>query len=188
MRQSGTGQSPGEGFALFDTQIGRCGIAWGPKGIRGLQLPEAHDPATQRRIAGRIQGGGSGSSVPPPGVQHTIEAVVALLNGRAADLGGTRLDWDGVPAFDRKVYEAARAIPAATTLTYGSVAAGLGAPGDARAVGRALGRNRFPIVVPCHRVVAARGPGGFSATGGAALKQRLLAIEQSMPTARLRAP
>ena len=85
---------------------------------------------------------------------------------------------DGVPEFHRRVYEAARAIPPGNTLSYGDIAKRVGAPGAARAVGQALGRNPFPIVVPCHRVLAAGGKiGGFSAQGGVATKRRMLAIE-----------
>ena len=83
-----------------------------------------------------------------------------------------------MPALARRVYEVARTIPPGATLTYGEIAARLELPGAARDVGQALGRNPFPLVVPCHRVVAAGGRlGGFSARGGAATKRRLLAIE-----------
>ena len=85
---------------------------------------------------------------------------------------------EGVAGFHRRVYDAARAIPPGKTLAYGEIAERIGAPGAARAVGQALGRNPFPIVVPCHRVLAAGGKiGGFSAHGGTATKRRMLAIE-----------
>src|SRR4029079_15568964 len=83
-----------------------------------------------------------------------------------------------VPPFHRKVYEAARAVPPGATLSYGEVAKQIGAASSARAVGQALGRNPFAIVVPCHRVLAAAGRvGGFSANGGVATKLRMLGIE-----------
>jgi methylated-DNA-[protein]-cysteine S-methyltransferase len=86
-----------------------------------------------------------------------------------------------VPEFHRRVYDVARTIPPGATLTYGDIAARLGEPGSARAVGQALGRNPFPIIVPCHRVLAANGQlGGFSATGGSATKRRLLTIEGAL--------
>jgi methylated-DNA-[protein]-cysteine S-methyltransferase len=111
-------------------------------------------------------------------VRRAIEAMGALLRGEARDLSAIALDMERVPAFHRRVYEAARAIAPGRTLTYGEIAQRIGAPGSARAVGQALGRNPFAIVVPCHRVLAAGGKaGGFSAGGGVSTKLRMLAIE-----------
>jgi O-6-methylguanine DNA methyltransferase len=164
------------GFTLFDTSIGRCGIAWGERGVRGVQLPEAGEPETRARMLHRFPA--AGEAVPPPEVQRAVDRIVALLHGEASDLSTIVLDMDGVPAFHRRVYEVARAIPPGKTLSYGDIAARLDARGAARAVGQALGRNPFPIVVPCHRVLAARGKiGGFSAQGGVATKLSMLAIE-----------
>src|SRR5271168_4835530 len=163
-------------FALFDTAIGRCGIAWGGQGVAGVQLPEAGEPETRARMLQRFPA--AGEAPPPPEVQQAIERMVALLCGASSDLSAIALDMDQVPAFHRRVYEVARAIPPGMTLSYGAVAARLGASGAARAVWQALGRNPFPIVVPCHRVLAAGGKiGGFSAEGGIMTKRRLLAIE-----------
>jgi methylated-DNA-[protein]-cysteine S-methyltransferase len=164
------------GFALFDTAVGRCGIAWTARGVAGVQLPEASAPRTRARLLRRVPGA---SEAPPPAVvQRAIDGIAALLNGEGSDLGAVPLDMDRVPAFHRRVYEVARGIPPGSTLSYGELAMRLGAPGSARSVGQALGRNPFPIVVPCHRVLAAGGKvGGFSAFGGAATKLRLLAIE-----------
>ena len=164
------------GFALFDTAIGRCGVAWGEGGVAGIQLPEAGERETRARMLQRFPV--AGEVTPPPEVQRVIDSIVALLRGEASDLSAITLDMGEVPAFHRKVYEAARSIPPGTTLSYGEIAARVGAPGAARAVGQALGRNPFPIVVPCHRVLAAGGKiGGFSAQGGIATKRRMLAIE-----------
>ena len=164
------------GFALFDTAIGRCGVAWGERGVAGVQLPEAGERETRARMLQRFPA--AGEAAPPPEVQRVIDRIVALLRGEASDLSTIALDMDQVPAFHRRVYEAARAIPPGMTLSYGDIAARVGAPGAARAVGQALGRNPFPIVVPCHRVLAAGGKiGGFSAQGGIATKRRMLAIE-----------
>jgi methylated-DNA-[protein]-cysteine S-methyltransferase len=92
------------------------------------------------------------------------------------------LDMEGVPPFHRRVYEAARQVPPGQTLSYGEIAARAGSPGSARAVGQALGRNPFAILVPCHRVLAANGKlGGFSANGGVDTKRRMLAIEGAKP-------
>jgi methylated-DNA-[protein]-cysteine S-methyltransferase len=151
-------------------------VAWGERGIVALQLPEADDAATRRRILRRWPD--AREAPPPPDAQCTIDAIVALLQGAKPDLSAIALDMEGVPPFHRQVYEIARIIPPGATLTYGEIAARLGAPEAARDVGQALGRNPFAIIVPCHRVVAAGGKsGGFSANGGVATKLRLLTIE-----------
>jgi methylated-DNA-[protein]-cysteine S-methyltransferase len=166
-----------DGFALFDTAIGPCGIAWGERGVVGVQLPESNRVATRKRLARRFPGAPEAS--PPRDVRRALGAITALLEGEAADLSAIALDMDGVPDFHRRVYEAARAIPPGVTLTYGEIAKGMGAPGSARAVGQALGRNPFAVIVPCHRVLAAGGrTGGFSASGGVSTKLRMLAIER----------
>ena len=165
-----------QGFALFDTPIGTCGIVWGLHGVVGVQLPEAHAGETRARLRRRFPSAVEAS--PPPDVGAAIDAIGALLRGEEPDLAVVALDMGHVPEFDRRVYEAARGIPPGATLTYGEIARRLGEPGAAREVGQALGRNPFAIVVPCHRVVAAGGKyGGFSANGGTATKLRLLALE-----------
>jgi O-6-methylguanine DNA methyltransferase len=163
-------------FALFDTAIGGCSVAWGERGVAGVQLPEAGASETRARMLQRFPA--AGEAVPPPEMQRIIDRIAALLRGEASDLSTIALDMGEVPAFHRRVYEAARAIPPGMTLSYGEIAARVGTPGAARAVGQALGRNPFPIIVPCHRVLAAGGKiGGFSAQGGIATKRRMLAIE-----------
>jgi O-6-methylguanine DNA methyltransferase len=164
------------GFALFETAIGRCGIAWGERGVVGIQLPEASEARTLARMRRRFPD--ANEAPPPPAVVRAIERIVALLRGEAIDLAAVALDMARVPPFERRVYDVARSIPPGATLSYGDIAARLGVPGDARAVGQALGQNPFPLVVPCHRVLAAGGKvGGFSANGGIATKLRLLSIE-----------
>ena len=165
-------------FALFETAIGPCAIAWGKRGIVGLQLPERDAAATRSRIARRF--GDAVEARPPPGIDLAIGDIVRLLAGTSVDLSRIDLDMAGVPDFHRRVYAIARAIPPGATSTYGEIAGRLGEPGDARAVGQALGANPFPIVVPCHRVLAAGGKvGGFSANGGRMTKRRLLNIERA---------
>jgi methylated-DNA-[protein]-cysteine S-methyltransferase len=167
---------PPRGFALFETAIGTCGVAWSDAGIAAIQLPERDHHAVRGRLAKRR--GDAREAVPPPDVRQAIAAMVSLLAGEPADLSFVTLDMEGVPDFHRRVYEVARTIPPGATLSYGEIAARLGDPGSARAVGQALGRNPFPIVVPCHRVLAAGGrTGGFSAPGGTRTKLTLLAIE-----------
>jgi methylated-DNA-[protein]-cysteine S-methyltransferase len=166
------------GFALFDTAIGRCAVAWSALGIVAVQLPEASERKTRARILQRCPQ--AGEAPPPTAVKRAIRGIEALLTGELCDLSAVALDMQGVPAFRRRVYEVARTIPPGSTLSYGEIAARLGAPHAARAVGQALGKNPFAILVPCHRVLAAGGkPGGFSADGGVATKLRLLAIERA---------
>jgi methylated-DNA-[protein]-cysteine S-methyltransferase len=163
-------------FALFDTAIGICGIEWGPRGINGLQLPMGSDEKTRKRIQQRR--GDIDETAPTEDVQRAIDRIVKLLAGGHDDLQDIALDLDGVPAFNRGVYDIARTIPPGQTLTYGDIAKRLGGVELSRDVGQALGRNPFPIVVPCHRVLAAgKKPGGFSARGGVDTKLKMLAIE-----------
>lgn len=167
---------PSPGFAFFDTTIGRCAVGWTQAAIAAVALPEASPVGTMARLRRRLPG--ATESVPPPPVAAATAAMVALLAGEPADLSWVALDLADVPEFNRLVYEVTRAIPAGSTLTYGAVAASVGAPGAAQAVGRALGANPCPIVVPCHRVLAADGSlGGFSAPGGAETKRRMLLAE-----------
>jgi methylated-DNA-[protein]-cysteine S-methyltransferase len=163
-------------FAMFDTAIGRCGIAWGKRGINAVQLPMASEDKTRARI--RQRHGDIVEAPPPAGVQRAIDGIVELLAGKPNDLSEVVLDLGGVPEFNRGVYDIARTIPPGKTMTYGDIAKRLGGVELARDVGQALGRNPCPIVVPCHRVLAAGGkPGGFSANGGVTTKLKMLAIE-----------
>jgi methylated-DNA-[protein]-cysteine S-methyltransferase len=164
-----------EAFTIFDTAIGHCGISWSSRGICAVQLPETDEHRTRARLLRRCPQ--AHVAVPPPEVQRAIDAIVALLRGKASDLSAVALDMDRVPAFERRVYEVARTIPPGATLSYGEIADRLGDRSLAHEVGQALGRNPIPIIVPCHRVLAAGKVGGFSANGGVATKLRLLAIE-----------
>jgi methylated-DNA-[protein]-cysteine S-methyltransferase len=168
-----------ESFAIFDTAIGACGIAWRARGIIAVQLPEASEEKTRARLRRRFP---AAHEAPPTSeVKRAIDGIVALLRGEKSDLSAIALDMDDLPAFNRRVYAVARAIPPGATLSYGEIAARLGEPREAaREVGQALGQNPIPIIVPCHRVLAANGkPGGFSASGGVTTKLRLLTIEKA---------
>jgi methylated-DNA-[protein]-cysteine S-methyltransferase len=168
------------GFALFGTAIGCCGIVWSEHGVLGVQLPEKNERATKDRVLRRFPGAREASA--PAGMERAIGDMVALLAGEPRDLRHVPIDMKGLSDLQRRVYEAARTIPPGATLSYGEVAERLGDRNLARDVGHALGQNPFPIVVPCHRVLAAGGKiAGFSARGGAATKLRLLAIEGAQP-------
>lgn len=166
----------GQHFALFDTPIGICGIEWGPRGINGVQLPMGSNEKTRNRI--RQRRAETVESEPTAEVQRAIERIIELLAGKPDDLRDIALDLEGVPEFNRGVYDIARSIPPGQTMTYGDIARRLGGVELSRDVGQALGRNPCPIVVPCHRVLAAgQKPGGFSARGGVTTKLKMLAIE-----------
>lgn len=163
-------------FALFDTAIGHCGVCWGEHGIVRVQLPEGSAARTRAKVLRDHPG--AEETAPPPEIQHAIDSMTALMDGERPDLLDVEVDENVVPEFHRKVYEITRAIPPGKTLTYGEIAHRLGMPGSAQAVGQALGANPYPIVVPCHRVLAAGGGnGGFSAPGGVDTKLRMLVIE-----------
>lgn len=171
------------GILLFETAVGACGIAWRGGKLVGVLLPEG-EGRTLARLRRRFPE--LAPAEPPAWVERAVASIRAHLDGGAADLATIPLDLDAVAPFEAAVYRAAQAIPPGRTLTYGELAAGLGDPGAARAVGQALGRNPWPIVVPCHRVVAAAGrTGGFSAPGGAATKLRLLELEGALAAERL---
>jgi methylated-DNA-[protein]-cysteine S-methyltransferase len=165
-------------FTFFDTIIGRCGIGWRAHGLIGLQLPEGAPGAAWARLRKRFPD--AVEAEPPAEIEAVIERILDLLAGGKDDLADIPLDLEGQPSFNLRVYEIARAITPGETSTYGEVAKAMGEPGAARAVGKALGENPWPIVVPCHRVLGASGNmGGFSAPGGAETKAKLLTIEKA---------
>jgi len=163
---------------LFDTAIGPCGVAWSGRGLVAVQLPEKDRAATEQRLAAKASS--SGSLPPPPAVAALIADITRYLSGARVDFSAAPLDLDGIEPFRRALYGALRGIGFGTTITYGALAAriGLDGPEAARDVGAAMGMNPVPIVIPCHRVLAAGGKlGGFSAPGGPATKRKLLALE-----------
>lgn len=165
-----------ERFLLFPTAFGTCGIAWRDGGLTRLQLPEHDVSATERRLALRASAAQPGKE--PPWVQWAIVALQRYFVGRAIDFNGVLVDLDRSSPFHQRIYAALREIAWGKTITYGALAAEVGAPDAARAIGQAMGRNPVPIIIPCHRVLASGGRiGGFSAPGGATTKQRLLELE-----------
>jgi methylated-DNA-[protein]-cysteine S-methyltransferase len=166
----------GRGYTVFDTSVGRCGIAWGELGVLGVQLPEAREIETRRRLFQLFPDARELS--PPADIQSAIDGIAALLRGKAADFSGVQLDMTGIRPFDARVYDFTRTIPRGETLTYGEVAARLKASGAAHSVAQALSRNPFMLIVPCHRVLEAGGYADrISPNGGSISKRRLLSIE-----------
>jgi methylated-DNA-[protein]-cysteine S-methyltransferase len=170
----------GQSFALFETAIGCCAVVWSGRGVAGVQLPEKNRDTTRARVLRRFPS--AREAMPPPVVQDAIDSVSALLRGERRDLSGIVIDDAAVPEFNRRVYAIVRKVPPGATITYGEVAERLGDKTLARVVGQAMGENPAPIIMPCHRVLAAGGKtGGFSASGGVVTKLRLLTIEGAEP-------
>lgn len=178
---------PSSGYCLFDTPIGACAIAWrqesGSFAVTGLQLPDSSMEATAARIA---RNSGGQKTAPPPAIAALVGRIQSHLAGNLQDFRDVPVDLTGVGDFDRRVYEAAMRIPPGQTRTYGELAnivtASVQPPTSNLqppvAVGQALARNPIPLIIPCHRVLAANGKlGGFSAPGALATKTRLLEIE-----------
>ena len=166
----------GRAYSIFDTAIGRCGIAWSGSGIVGVQLPEVREIDTRRRLFQLYPE--ARETRPTPNVEVAIEGIVALLRGDASDLADITLDMSGIHVFDQRTYQITRRIPRGETVTYDELAARMGTPSAVRPVAQAIGRNPFVVIVPCHRVLEAGSyTDKMSAHGGLISKRRLLSIE-----------
>ena len=157
------------GTIAFETALGRCAVGWTDTGINGVMLPG------DRAMPGRLA---EDAADLPAFVQRAIEGMRAVLAGTADDLRDIPVDDRDIDDFRRAVYAATRRIAPGSTRSYGEIARDIDRPEAARDVGVALSRNPTPIIVPCHRVVAANGAlTGFSAPGGLATKRRMLELE-----------
>jgi methylated-DNA-[protein]-cysteine S-methyltransferase len=171
----------GRGYSIFDTGLGRCGIAWGERGVAGVQLPEAREIETRKRLFQLYPDAREQRA--PESVEIAIQGIVALLRGGEADLSEVALDMTGIPGFNQRVCQFVRSIPRGETRTYGEVAVALRATGAVHSVAQALSRNPFMIIVPCHRVLEeGHYADKISPNGGAISKRRLLSIENNHPT------
>jgi len=167
-------------YILFDTSLGRCGFCWGEAGLRGVSFAHDDEAATVAHLKKRALEAQETETAPPE-IARLIEDIVVLFEGEKRDLSYAVLDTDGIEPFELSVIELTKGIGPGDLKTYGDLARALGDVGHSRRVGQALGRNPFPIVVPCHRVVGAGGAmTGFSAPGGAVLKRKLLKIEGAL--------
>jgi methylated-DNA-[protein]-cysteine S-methyltransferase len=172
----------GRNYAIFDTGVGRCGIVWSDAGIVGVQLPEARELDTRRRLYRLYPE--AREQRPPLMVETAIGGIVALLRGKASNFSDVALDMEGVTAFNQRVYEYTSTIPRGETRTYNEVAAALRRTGSELSVAQAIGKNPFMIIVPCHRVLET---GHYadknSPFGGTISKRHLLSIEGTRPIA-----
>ena len=166
----------GRGYTVFDTPIGRCGIAWGPSGIVAIQLAADREIETRRLLLRQVPE--ARELEPLAEIGLVIDGLVALLRGQPADFSDVTLDIRNVSPFARRVYDITRTILRGDTMTYNEVANRLRPPGAPHAVAQALSQNPFPLVVPCHRVLEAGGyTDRMSVNGGSMSKRRLLSID-----------
>jgi methylated-DNA-[protein]-cysteine S-methyltransferase len=170
-------------ISVFDTTLGPVGIGYDDSAVIAVQLPEATEGATRSRLRRSVARHPQGAVVEEELRKPALDAAVriqALLAGEAADLDPIPVDLSSCPPFHQRIYEMVRTIAPGQVMTYGEVAEAIGQPGAAQAVGKAMGSNPVPIIVPCHRVVGADGKlVGFSASGGVETKRRMLLIEGS---------
>ncbi len=167
------------GVHLFNTAFGVAGLAWRGELIVAVSFPEGAESAAAARL--KKHAPGAVEKTPPPAIGKICDEIAGLFKGAPSDFTGVGLDEESYPAFDREVWRLTRAIPAGKLKTYGELAKALGDVAFSRRVGQALGRNPFPLIVPCHRVVGAGGAmTGFSAAGGVDAKRRLLKIEGAL--------
>jgi methylated-DNA-[protein]-cysteine S-methyltransferase len=164
-------------YFVFETAAGFCAIAWSAAGITRFMLPSPTAEATDHNLRRRITDAEPGS--PPSHVMAAVDAAKRYFAGEKIDFSHLQLDLGGHGEFFRRIYAAARRVGWGNTTTYGALAKELGAgPEAARDVGQAMAKNPIPLIVPCHRVLAAGNKlGGFSAPGGSATKQKMLELE-----------
>ena len=164
-------------FAVFETEAGFCAIGWTDSGIARFQLPDSTAVAAERNMLRKFPA--ARPSTPPPEVAAVIAAAQRYFTGEVVDFSDIALDLDGQDEFFRRIYAALRMVGYGKTTTYGTLAKELGAgPEVARDVGQAMAKNPIPLIIPCHRVLAAGNKvGGFSAPGGAHSKLKMLALE-----------
>lgn len=161
-------------YCIFETSLGWAGVVGNTERVCGALLPEKSAELMRGHIERRWP-----EAQPGPELDRAAERIRDLIDGGDDDLRDLDLDMSAIEPFEQQVYALARAVGPGETTTYGDIARTLGDLSQSQAVGRALGRNPFAPIIPCHRVVAAgQKLGGFSATGGRSLKLRMLANEQ----------
>jgi len=151
-------------WIAFETELGWIALAWNFRGIRLLRFTGPRRPEIEKSEA-------------PPWVGEAIESLRHHLARRPAALERIPVDLEGLSPFTRRVLETLRTTRPGETLSYGQLARLAGSPGASRAVGQVMAKNPLPILIPCHRVVGANGPGGFSLFGSLETKERLMALE-----------
>lgn len=164
-------------YQLFETASGVAAIGWKGAAVTSLRLPAPDAPETERSILRRLAG--AARAEPPTDIAAVIDAAIRYFDGERIEFFEVPVDAGQQPPFFAQVYAFIRTLGWGETTTYGAVARALDAgPEHARAVGQAMATNPVPLIIPCHRVLAAGGKiGGFSAPGGSTSKARMLELE-----------
>ncbi|MEL7025332.1 MAG: methylated-DNA--[protein]-cysteine S-methyltransferase [Pseudomonadota bacterium] len=162
-------------YQHFTTPLGICAVAWSDQGLTRVLIAEPSLEDITRRLSDNLD---QTNEQVPPFVHRAVNTLSAYFAGEDVSMDDTTLDVSRLSPFRSSVYRMLRNVPRGTTTTYGELATRLDKPGAARAIGIAMGENPWPVVVPCHRVLASGGDiGGFSAHGGVRTKRQLLRLE-----------
>jgi len=173
------GPMVGRAYSVFDTALGRCGIAWGASGVVGVQLAGMREIETRGQLLRRFPD--ARETRPSLDIELAIDAIATMLRGQVCEPPDIELDLQGVPPFHRRVYDVLRSVPRGATITFGEIGARLGASAAIHSVSQAVTRNPFPVLVPCHRAVEARGDtAGAPGFGGIVTRYRLLSLEGAL--------
>jgi methylated-DNA-[protein]-cysteine S-methyltransferase len=164
-------------YHVFETAMGFCAIAWSDEGVARFQLPVKSAEAADRLMRRRLPG--AEPVAPPAEVAAVVAAAKRYFDGEETEFSRVRLDLGDQNAFFTQIYAALRRVGWGCATTYGALAKEVGAGREAaRDVGEAMAKNPVPLIIPCHRVLAAGGKiGGFSAPGGSRTKIRMLELE-----------
>ena len=172
-------------YTIFDTKNGFAALAWNENGVNGLRLPVSSEARAEASVLRRFPQ--ARRTTPSTQMASLISEIKRYFDGEKVDFSAVPLDLGSQDPFFARVYAEVRKLGWGETTTYGAVAKVLGAePQAARDVGQAMASNPIPLIVPCHRVLAAGGKiGGFSAPGGSSSKAKMLEIE-GVPLADLK--
>jgi methylated-DNA-[protein]-cysteine S-methyltransferase len=172
-------------YTIFDTKNGFAALAWNENGVSGLRLPASSEARAEASVLRRFPQ--ARRTTPSTQIASLISEIKRYFDGEKVDFSAVPLDLGSQDPFFARVYAEVRKLGWGETTTYGAVAKVLGAePQAARDVGQAMASNPIPLIVPCHRVLAAGGKiGGFSAPGGSSSKAKMLEIE-GVPLADLK--
>lgn len=168
-------------YDVFDTARGFVAIAWNARGVTSVRLPTHSPAAAEHALSMKVPH--AVRAPPPPAIASVIATARRYFAGETVDFSDVAVDFGAPEPFFARVYAHIRTLGWGETTTYGAIAKELGSgPEAARDVGRAMAANPVPLIVPCHRVLAAGGKlGGFSAPGGTDTKLWMLENEGAAP-------